>query len=96
MKVGSLCECINKGRWLNIENDLGADIGPKYGELTIVDGIKKSAGVVLLTFLEYPDIDPSDGDRYWFRMIEPSGMVNFREVQPPMNVEELLFQSIHH
>lgn len=88
MTEGSLVECLNSfnywelSPWEEYKKRTGYDenYGPKYKELSIVDGIKMEEGIKYISLLEYPKLDVL-GDREWYDARA------FRELQPPMTIE---------
>src|SRR6478736_7231462 len=94
MTEGSLVECLNSfnywelSPWEEYKKHTGYDegYGPKYKELSLVDGIKIEAGIKYISLLEYPKLDQF-GEREWY------DAKAFRELQPPMKLEIASFVS---
>lgn len=91
MTEGSLVECQNTfNYWQYTEHEqklieannwsINQDYGPKYKEISVVDGVKHENGKKYISLLEYPRIE-ADGHRAWY---EASA---FREICPPQEIK---------
>lgn len=87
MTEGSLLECIvpSDRAWGWDADHVDPNFGPKYGDIVTCDGTVVAKGRKYVSLLEYPELDPKSGERFWF------DSAGFREIQPPMSIPESLF-----
>lgn len=76
MRIGSLVICINDAGWMDSKT-YESTFGPQLNEICTVSGFPKPG---FITLEEYDDLSIDDDTNNW-------PIDQFREIQPPMNIE---------